>query len=65
MALVDTKKAAEILGISNRTLERWRLEGNGPEYLKIGAYRVNYDTDTLEAFMNACRRKSTSDQPQH
>jgi DNA-binding transcriptional MerR regulator len=61
MALVDTREAARILGVSARTLERWRMEGQGPAFLKIGSYRVTYDIEDLDAFKRAARRTSTSD----
>ncbi len=30
--LIDTKRAAEILGKHVKTLEKWRSEGKGPRY---------------------------------
>jgi hypothetical protein len=33
--LVNTRKAAEILGRSPATLKRWRYEGVGPAYVEI------------------------------
>ena len=35
--------------ISPRTLERWRVEGRGPAYLKIGG-RVIYRLEDIEAY---------------
>jgi len=35
--------------ISPRTLERWRVEGRGPAYLKIGG-RVVYRLEDIEAY---------------
>lgn len=35
--------------LSHRTLERWRWEGNGPRYLKVGG-RVLYRLEDVEAF---------------
>lgn len=49
---VDTKDAANILGLSPGTLEVWRCHGRGPRYKKIGR-RVFYDIMDLEAFANA------------
>jgi len=34
---------AKRIGVSPRTLQRWRAEGNGPPYLRIGMRRVGYD----------------------
>mgnify|MGYP006165786907 CR=1 FL=1 len=36
-------------GISPRTLERWRVEGRGPRYMKIGG-RVLYRLEDIEAY---------------
>ena len=35
--------------LSPRTLERWRWEGRGPQYLKIGG-RVVYRLSDIEAY---------------
>ena len=35
--------------LSPRTLERWRYQGTGPQYLKVGG-RVVYRLDDIEAF---------------
>lgn len=33
---LTTRQAAEVLGVSPRTLEDWRLRGGGPVYRKVG-----------------------------
>lgn len=43
--------------LSPRTLERWRWEGIGPHYLKIGG-RVVYGLNELEEYEQACVRKA-------
>ena len=52
--LVDTRKAAEILGRSAATLKRWRYEGVGPNWIEIEG-RVSYDVAVLLEFI----RKNT------
>ena len=47
--LVTTHRAARILGISPRTLEKWRLCGGGPVYCKLGKC-VRYAIDDLNNF---------------
>ena len=44
--LVNTRKAAEILGRSPATLKRWRYEGVGPNWIEIEG-RVSYDVAVL------------------
>jgi hypothetical protein len=52
--------AAVFLGLSPRTLERFRVEGRGPSFLKLGR-RVAYSRDDLVRWAEAQRRSSTSD----
>lgn len=52
--------AAEFLGLSPKTLERFRVEGRGPAFLKLGR-RVVYSRDDLVKWAEAQRRQSTSD----
>jgi hypothetical protein len=44
--------------LSHRTLERWRWEGRGPRYLKVGG-RVVYRVADIEAFEAEQLRTST------
>jgi hypothetical protein len=48
--LVDTRRAAKILGRSPNTLKRWRYEGVGPDYVVIRG-RVLYDIVVLLEFI--------------
>jgi hypothetical protein len=42
------------------TLAKWRLDGVGPPYIKVGG-RVMYDEDTVEHWMRSRMVKSTSE----
>ena len=53
--LVNTRKAAEILGRSPATLKRWRYEGVGPAYVEIEG-RVSYDVAVLIEYINVNTR---------
>ena len=57
---LGTNDAARFLGLSHRTMEKWRLQGLGPGFLKVGR-RVLYDLRDLEDYLASCRRRSTSD----
>jgi len=48
--------------ISPRSLERWRWEGKGPQYLKIGG-RVVYRLEDIEAYEAEQLRSSTANDP--
>ena len=53
--LINTRKAAAILGRAPATLKRWRYEGVGPAYVEIEG-RVSYDVAVLIEFINANTR---------
>jgi excisionase family DNA binding protein len=53
-------EAAEILNVSPRTLQQWRVKGGGPPFLKLGS-AVRYDPDALEAWTQTRTRTNTSD----
>jgi hypothetical protein len=58
--LLDETVAAHVLGLSVKTLRRWRWAGKGPAFRKIGR-AVRYSASDLEAFISSARRTSTSD----
>ena len=60
--LVKERDAAELLGVSVRTLQKWRLQGDGPRFVKLG-HAVRYDGQDLEAYIESSRRTSTSEPP--
>ncbi len=59
--LLNEDAAAEILGVSVRTLQRQRVRGDGPRYVKIGK-RVLYREEDLQAYIESSIRQSTSAQ---
>lgn len=64
-AMLDTHDAAELLGVSPRTLEAWRVRGGGPRYVVLGAATVRrgvvrYRRTDLDAYVGARVRSSTS-----
>jgi len=60
---VRTHEAARLLGISARTLEKYRCHGSGPTFRKLGG-RVVYAVSDLEAWADHAACRSTSD-PQY
>lgn len=46
--------------VSEACLERWRHQGIGPVFLKLGG-RVAYRLEDIEAYETACLRNSTSE----
>ena len=52
--LLTTVDAARILSVNPDTLRRWRYEGIGPDYVKLGngpKAQVRYDEAVLEAYI--------------
>ncbi len=63
---LNQAELADRCDLSRRTLERWRVIGWGPCFLKIGG-RVVYRLEDIEAYEREHIRASTSepaDQPQ-
>lgn len=56
---VDTKGAAEQLGWAPNTLEKRRVTGDGPPFVKLGR-SVRYRVSDLEAYLAARVVASTS-----
>jgi predicted DNA-binding transcriptional regulator AlpA len=60
--VLSEHRAAELLGLSVRTLQRFRVEGRGPRFLKLGRKRVAYSETEIAAWLQSCQRESTSQQ---
>lgn len=56
-----TTEAAEYLGLSPSTLEKKRLTGDGPRFIRLGGRAVGYDIQDLDAWLDGQRRLTTSD----
>ena len=57
---LGTREAAAFLRLSPRTLDRYRVTGEGPAFHKFGA-RILYARDDLQSWAAARRMTSTSD----
>lgn len=60
VVLLTPRETAKRLCCSERKLERHRLHGDGPPFLKFGG-SVRYSVAELEAWIAANVRRSTSD----
>ncbi len=61
---LNSEEAARILRLSARTLERMRVEGSGPKYLKAGRgtrARVLYRPADLDQWLESRTYSSTSE----
>ena len=58
--VLSERRGAELLGLSVHTRQRFRVEGRGPRYLKLGKKRVAYAEADISAWLDSCRRENTS-----
>jgi predicted DNA-binding transcriptional regulator AlpA len=49
----DAASAARELNVSRRTLARWRREGGGPPYARIGGRRLAYAISDIDNWISA------------
>jgi hypothetical protein len=63
MTLLQTPEAAARLGFAASTLEKMRLRGNGPPYLRLSPRRIVYEADRLDAWARGREFTSTSEYP--
>jgi excisionase family DNA binding protein len=59
MAMLNTKQAAEYLGLKPVTLEAWRVQGGKLKFLKLGK-SVRYCQADLDDFVTSHKRTNTS-----
>lgn len=57
--MLDTREVAARTGLSVSTLRKWRLNGRGPAFYKVGS-AVRYNPAVLDAWLNERRATSTS-----
>jgi len=53
-------EASKYLGLSESTLAKRRLYGLPPAFLNLGGRAIGYAIEDLDAWLETCRRQSTS-----
>ena len=61
-SLLTQHECAELLRLSERTLERLRVTGRGPKFLRI-RHSVRYRPADVEAWLSSRIVRSTSEEP--
>jgi len=61
LEVLRTPAAADYIGLSQSTLAKLRMRGDGPVYSKAGPRVVIYAKDDLDAWIIARKRRSTSE----
>ena len=60
--ILTTNQAAAHLALGRSTLEKWRVAGNGPKFIKLGLRRVGYHKADLDEWVaSRPRHGSTSE----
>jgi len=50
--LYSPKEVAELLGVNENTLYKWRALGEGPPYMRLSSHgRVRYERESLRAWI--------------
>ncbi len=60
--LKSVEEAAGYLRVAVSTLNKWRVQGRGPRFAKVGG-RVRYTQADLDAYVEGSLRRSTSETP--
>ena len=58
--VLRSPEAAAYIGLSESTLAKRRLYGLPPSFLKLGGRAIGYAIEDLDAWLESCRRQSTS-----
>jgi predicted DNA-binding transcriptional regulator AlpA len=58
--MLTEDEAARVLRLSPRTLQRRRLDGDGPPYVQLGKNRIGYRLADLDAWCQSRTVTSTS-----
>jgi hypothetical protein len=57
---LSNSEAAEYLGLKTATLNKWRVFGDGPPFIKVGRL-IQYRKIDLDAYLNGRLMRSTSE----
>jgi predicted DNA-binding transcriptional regulator AlpA len=58
--LLTPEAVADMLGVTERTLERWRMTGEGPKFCKLSRSTVRYQPNDIAAFVADRLRANTA-----
>ncbi len=65
MGILSEQDAADYTDLSQRTLQRYRVEGGGPTFTRLGARRIGYMKADLDAWLNARKFPSRAAELSH
>ena len=59
-AIMSGSQLAELLGVPARTLEHWRVTGDGPPFLRVGKH-CRYARSSVAAWLREREAKNTAE----
>jgi predicted DNA-binding transcriptional regulator AlpA len=59
--ILRQKDAALYLGLRESTIEKMRVSGSGPRFVKLGSRAIGYALEDLDLWIEERKRSSTSD----
>jgi len=62
MDIMNSAEAMEFLKVPKSSFERWRANGHGPAFIRIGPRRIAYRRGDLEAWLAGRTFKSRADE---
>ncbi len=58
--LLRPAEVADVLGVSERTLERWRMDGEGPQFISMSRKTIRYSAGAVEDFIDGRLKENTA-----
>ena len=63
--ILRTPEAGEYVGLPPSTLEKKRLTGDGPAFIRLGGRAIGYDIRDLDAWLDGQRQSTaTAERPE-
>lgn len=60
--LYTSKELAEVLQVTTRTLDYWRLRGAGPDFVVLARNAIRYRENDVEEWLKSRKRQSRAGQ---
>ena len=60
--ILRTPEASGYVGLAPSTLEKKRLTGDGPAFIRLGGRAVGYDVRDLDAWLDTQREAATDEE---
>lgn len=60
--MLNERQTAARLGVTTRTLQRWRVSGDGPHYTRIGPRLIRYAENDVVAWAESRAFASRADE---